>query len=428
MMEKKKKGMDIVTKMSIVGGLGLVCILILVGIIAFALKGKTPNKEADNNGDIRETQSNNQEDEEFIRSIALIKNVNTQSNKLTIFEIENDKEVVLNIDGAVDIKDEFGTLLAFAQLKMGDIIEIKYDNTSLRPETIRITNQIWERKNIQNLMYDKNNKSIQIGNDVYSFTDDLIVIYAGNKIDLDDLDSVDLVNIKGYKDKIWYIELEKTHGYITLKNHDKFIGGTIEIGKITKDVLDETKITVLIGVQNVIISKPGMTSFITQVIVEEGKEVIIDVGAALPTVGLVSFTINPKDAKLYINNKEYRDFSKPITLDFGSYDIKIVKDNYVTSERKLVVNEAFMTVEISMDKTARFMNVDKPEGVELYIDSNYIGIIPINTPINAGSHTITLRKEGFYSKMHSILIEDNGQDAYFSFPDLIAMPTELENE
>ncbi|TAH59744.1 MAG: PEGA domain-containing protein, partial [Gottschalkiaceae bacterium] len=158
------------------------------------------------------------------------------------------------------------------------------------------------------------------------------------------------------------------------------------------------------------------------------KEVVVDIGTALPTTGIVNFTINPKDAKLYINNKEYKDYSKPIILDFGSYDIKIVKDNYVTAERKLVVNEAFMTVEISMEKTAKFIHVDKPEGVELYIDANYIGIIPIHTPIDSGSHNITLRKEGYYSKMHSVLIEDNGQDAYFSFPDLIEMPSEVENE
>jgi hypothetical protein len=424
-MENKKKKMDIVTKMSIVGGLGLACILILVSIISFAIKDKAVNKNNNNKqNETIETEVESQEDAEYIRTLAMIKEVDTENNTLKVVDIDQGGSITLSIDGAVDIKDEYGTLLTLAQLDIGDIIETKYDKNTLRPENVQITGQTWERKNIQNLIYNKENKTIQVGNDIFKYTDDLVILYGGEPISFDKLDPVDQVSVKGYKDTIWNINLEKSHGTIKLKNHEKFVGGTIELGKATEEVKEDTEVKVLVGVQNIVIAKEGMTSFITQVIVEEGKEVLIDVGSALPTAGNVSFTVMPADVKLYINNKLYSDLSKPITLDFGTYDIRVEKENYVPYESQLVVNQAFMAVEINMNKNPMYIHVDQPAGCELYIDSNYIGIIPINTPIDEGPHSITIRKDGYYSKMHSIQVDDTGKDVYFTFPDLIAMPTE----
>lgn len=424
-MDNKKKKMDIVTKMSIVGALGLVCILILVSIISFAIKDKTPKKNNNNGNEAIETEVDTQdEDAEFVRAIAMVKEVNPGENTLDIIDIEQGSNVTLKIDGAVDIKDEYGTLLTLAQLDLGDIIETKYDKNTLRPESVQITGQTWERKNVQNLLYDQENKTIQVGNDIFKYTDDLVILYGGEPISYDKLDPVDQVSVKGYKDTIWTITLEKSHGTIKLKNHEKFIGGTIEFGKTTQEITEETEIKVLVGVQNIVIAKEGMTSYITQVIVEEGQEVVIDVGAVLPTAGNVSFTVIPSDVKLYIDNKLYSDLSKPIPLDFGTYTLRVEKENYVPYESQLVINEAFMTVEINMNKNPMYIHVDQPAGCELYIDSNYIGIIPVNAPIDPGPHSITIRKDGYYSKMHSIQVDDTGKDVYFTFPELIKMPTE----
>ncbi|PKM52596.1 MAG: hypothetical protein CVV02_00225 [Firmicutes bacterium HGW-Firmicutes-7] len=425
-MEKKRKNMDIVTKMAIVGGLGLVCILILVSIISYAIKDKAIKKDNNKPDKVVEKEVDDGKGPDYARSLALIKEVDTKNGELTILDIDKETELVLIVDGAVDIKDVYGTLLTFAQLKVGDIIESKYDSTSMRPETIQITGQTWVKKNIQDLIYNHENKTIQIGNDVYKYTDDLVTTFFGEFISIDKLDPVDMVTVKGYKDTIWSIVLEKSHGFIVLKNHEKFIGGTIEIGKKTNSIVKDTKVTVLMGVQNIIVSKEGMTPYITEVIVEEDKEVVIDIGSAQPTAGMVSFTITPGDVTLFINNVQYKDFSKPINLEFGTYTLRIEKGNYVPWESKLVVNQAFMPVEINMNKKPQYVKVNSPVGFSMYIDDNYIGVIPIEAPIDPGAHTVTIRKDGYYSKIHPIQIEDNGQDANFVFPELIPMPGQTD--
>lgn len=427
-MTKQKKGMDIVTKMSIVGGLGLVCILIVVGIIAFAIKDKGEDKVREKPvGNEVTKPAENTEAKDVLRTLAVIKENNLENQELSIVDIENGLYIKLKIDGAVDIKDEYGTLLTVAQLKMGDIIESKYDKNTMRAESVHITAQTWERKNIQKLVVDEENKTIQLANDLYKYTSDLVTTFNGEVLNLDQLDPVDTVTVKGYKDTVWTISLEKTHGFIVLMNHGKFIGGTIDIGKTTYDVTETTKITVPIGVHNVIVAKEGMSSFITQIMVEEKKEVEIDVGAALAEDGIVSFNILPSDVTLYINN-EKKDFSQPLALDFGSYSLRVEKENYMPWESTLVVNKAVMVVDINMNQQPTFIHVDNPVGSSLYIDGNYIGIVPIEAPISLGYHEITLKKEGYYSKGHPIQIDELGRDAYFTFPELIKMPDETPPE
>lgn len=428
----KNKNMDIITKMSIVGGLGLVCILIIVGIIAFAIRDRTPDQVADEDKQNEEQQEPDLEDNEdsgtYIRALALVKGVDIEKNELAVVNIEDDTSIILKMDGAVDIKDEFGSLLSLGQLKVGSIVEIKYDEGSLRPEEVHISAQTWERKNIQSIQINEEAKTIQLGNDVYQYTKDLVTLYGKKEIELEQLDPVDLVSVVGYKDKIWTITLEKGHGYIVLQNHNQFIGGSIEIGKTTQEIEEQTKVTVLVGVQNIIVSKEGMTPYNAQVIVEEGKEVIVDVGTAQPTTGAVSFNISPSGAVLYINDRAYSDYSSPISLNFGSYGIRVEKDSYVAHKGTLVVNKAVMTVDVNLEEKPTYMHVDGPTGASLYIDGTYIGIIPTQAPIDPGSHEVTIRKDGFYSKIHSIEIKNNGKDEYFSFPELIPMPEEDDNE
>ncbi len=412
--------MDIVTKMTIIGGLGLLCLLIIIGIVTMAIKDKA-SKGKPNTAGTEKTTEAVADEAGFIRALGLVRLANMPDGTLEIINIENNEAVELKLDGGIEIKDEYGSQLTLEQLKLGDIIETKYHKDSLRPEYVQITGQTWERKNIQNLQYNKENNTIQIGNDIFQYTEDMVCLYADEEYDFKLLDSVDLVSVKGYKDKVWMIELEKSHGVIKLKNHEAYIGGTIEVGKTIDEVKAVTQIKVLVGVQTVILNKDKMQPFTTEVIIEEGKEVVVDAGAALVTAGAVTFRLSPSNATLTVDGKVYKDHSAPITLDYGTHSVKADLKGYVTVEKQISVNKAQMTVDLKLNKTPMYIHVDQPAGAELYIDANYIGIIPVQSPIDAGNHNITLRKDGYYSKIHAIKVEDTGKDVYFTFPELVKM-------
>lgn len=422
-MKKCKKQLDIVSKMTLFGMLGVV--ISLVVMISIACSGGKEDKKNTVNTD----ETDVEETLEYDRMISVIKEVNTDTSKLLALDIEQEEVLTLNIDGAVDIKDVYGTIISLAQLNIGDMVEIKYEKNKMRPEYIHKTAKVWERKNIQNVSINEKAKTIQVANDIYTYTDDLVTVFNGSNFDVSQIDLVDEVTLRGYKDKVWTVILENGHGFITLKNHSSFIGGILEVGnRMNVDIQDVTSITVPVGVHEIIANKEDMIPYVAEVIVEENKEVVLDLNQSLPKKGLVNFDIKQEGVTLSINDKEYQDLSEPISLDYGIYTIRAKKNNYVTMEEKLVLDRAYVDYKVELEKEPIFIHIDSPQGVGVYIDGNYIGIIPVTAPMDVGNHTVTLRKEGYYSKMYPITIDDTIEDNYFTFPKLIEIEEPVEQE
>lgn len=423
MSKMKKKKMDIVTKMTIIGVAGLVCVTILILAMTFMNKSDKKKKLVDGDGNtIPGTEaSDSNKDIEYARALAVIKNVDINNNKLTVLNIENNDVVELAIDSAVDMKDEYDSLLTLSQFNIGDIIETKYDQTSKRPEFVHITAKIWERKSITGLNVDSDKNTITIGNDQYGYTEELVSLFNGDFMAIGDINPEDKVTIRGYQDKVWTVIMESGHGYITLKNHSYFVGGVLEIG-ISKmvDIEQVTSVVVPVGVHNVVVTKDDLT-YEAEVMVANGQEAVIDVSDASPRMGMVEFSVLQEDIMFSINGEVYSDFSEPISLEYGTYKIKVVKDQYVDWEKELVVNQPFTEFEINLEKKPLFLHVDSPVGVDIYINGNYIDVIPLSAPIDPGNYTVTLRKDGYYSKMYTVKVEDDGKDAYWTFKPLEKM-------
>ena len=59
-----------------------------------------------------------------------------------------------------------------------------------------------------------------------------------------------------------------------------------------------------------------------------------------------------------------------------------------------------------------------PEGAEVYLDGNYVGISPCSFKKVAGVHVLILRKSGFETKSVTIQLDDSDKDMSYSFADL----------
>ena len=73
------------------------------------------------------------------------------------------------------------------------------------------------------------------------------------------------------------------------------------------------------------------------------------------------------------------------------------------------------------------MYVDAPEGAEVYLDGNYVGIAPCNFKKNAGSHVITLRCTGYETRSYTVSVDDEDRDISYSFADLVKTTTASAN-
>ena len=66
------------------------------------------------------------------------------------------------------------------------------------------------------------------------------------------------------------------------------------------------------------------------------------------------------------------------------------------------------------------MYVESPAGVEVFVDGMYIGITPTSSiKPEAGSHVITLSKNGYVTRSYTISVPGDERDVTLSFSELI---------
>ncbi|MCR4763288.1 MAG: PEGA domain-containing protein [Lachnospiraceae bacterium] len=82
-------------------------------------------------------------------------------------------------------------------------------------------------------------------------------------------------------------------------------------------------------------------------------------------------------------------------------------------------------VDISGNETTRTtmpgfeIRVESPEGVEFYMDGNYMGVTPTSFVKVSGQHTVTLAREGYETKSYNIYIDDAQTNKTYAFPELV---------
>ena len=73
------------------------------------------------------------------------------------------------------------------------------------------------------------------------------------------------------------------------------------------------------------------------------------------------------------------------------------------------------------DGSTFYVSIDAPEGVEVYVDGNYVGLSPARCKKTAGSHVIILRKSGYQTRSYTIDLDDEKKDVAYSFSELIPL-------
>lgn len=69
--------------------------------------------------------------------------------------------------------------------------------------------------------------------------------------------------------------------------------------------------------------------------------------------------------------------------------------------------------------TSAKVYIDGPEGAEIYVDGNYVGIAPISfTKPESTGIVVTLRKTGYQTRSYTIQLEEDDSDVHYSFSEL----------
>jgi hypothetical protein len=404
-------------------------------------------------------------------------------NKTVQFQnITSSRRYTLEYNGTTAVYDKNDQALSMGQLPEGSVVTVRFYMPTKTIAYVKENPNCVNYENVTNYSMNLNKGTISVGSNAYSISGSVVVLSDGQETDMMALNQVDAISMWGYKNMIYSISVEKGHGYLRLTNEDYFVDGWLEVEnsticKITKDML----VIVPEGTYKVTVSNKG-TVATQEITFNRNEEMAWDLGdveIAQVQTGNIIFTLNPLNAKVVIDGKEV-NAANTVTLDYGLHRMQISADGYDTVSQYIKVAEPSANISVELEKTEEESStqsstqsatdtlsgslttqddddkeeeessvqpesesiaesttesvaevaqattdykvyIDAPEGVEAYLDGNYIGITPTSFEKVAGSYVISLRKTGYQTRSYTLQIDNEEKDLNYTFTDLIAL-------
>lgn len=368
---------------------------------------------------------------------AVVVKRDAKESTVTLLNLDLGRNYTLSVEGTSNLYDKFGEPMSLEQIRLGDIVDVTFLRSKKRVNTMQISPLSWEYADASRYEIDLGRGEVTIGEDVYKLTDDTIYLSEEMRIEAMELNPVDVLTFKGIGSSIYSIEVERGHGYLRLKNEEKFVGGDMEIGQIiARRIEEDMLLTVPEGRYEIRLRKRGGGGT-KEVTIRRGEETTLDIGdLEVPEIeyGTIVFTLEPSGAKLYIDG-EKADPSAPVSLEYGIHQVMVRANGYQTITTYIKVAQPSGGLNFTLDavdadkendeqeekeKLAQYkVFVDAPEFAEVYLDGNYVGIAPTSFVKSEGSHIITLRRSGCQTRSYTISVDGEYKDITYSFAELL---------
>lgn len=381
----------------------------------------------------------------------VITNVDLDLQQITIREIDCDVDTILSYDATAAITDKYGEEITGGELQQGQIMDVTYGTDDAFVISMNVPKDVWEYQEVDKFSFNGDENAMSVAGRKYQYTDRTYFSTLDSKIQMMELSSQDVITVRGIGITVYSVTRTLGHGYIRLTNYSDFVGGMINIGNgIILPLAENMLITVGEGSYRVTLNK-GTAIAVKNVIVNDGDEISLDFSeyeTEAKNIGNIIFNIEPHGADLYINDTSV-DYSNPVSLNYGEYNIRVEMTGYTTytgvldvenAERTVNIDLIDMDASVSVDETAtpspsdsgdddetttkkidsnHTITVSAPEGAEVYLDNVYKGLVPCTFTKVIGSQTITLSKSGYVTKSYSVDILDDDKNVKLSFSELI---------
>lgn len=409
---------------------------------------------------------------------AVVVSSDLDNKSVTFMNMNTGKQYTLYYDGTTYIEDKYGSPMTISQIRAGDVVDVNFLKGKRQIASMQLSPAAWVYDNVVNYDLGGMNKTASIGSTTYSLPDDVVVLSEGKRVEVMDIVMQDVVSVQGIDHKIYSINVEKGHGYLRLRNDQPLIGGWIEVGNtVIREITEDMLLVVPEGEYEVFLSNNG-ASCTKSVIIERDKEVVLDVGdLEIPEdkTGRILISVTPENAKVTIDHKEV-DISRAIELPYGIHQIHLEASGYDSLTKYIQVGSEYAKISFTLEEqkeddsnyptisqndieeeepdvltdkdkpksdnsissntlpsvssntlstsNGNKVYIDSPKGVEVYLDSVYMGVSPVRFKKETGRHTITLRKSGYKTKSYTIYLYNDKEDITYSFTDLEKVETD----
>lgn len=379
---------------------------------------------------------------------AVLVDKDTNDGTVTLLNLNRGREYTLSYDGTTKFSDKYGESISLKQLTVGDIVDVTFLKDNKHLTSMMLSPQAWQNEGVARYELNHVRGEVTIGENNFKLTDNTRYLSDGQAIEAMDINASDVLSFQGIDNQVLSVSVDKGHGYLRLVNDENFVGGWIEIGQsIIQRITEDMLLVLPEGSYQVNISHRGGGG-VREVIINRGEETSLDIGdMEVPEAqtGIVLFSLSPSDAILYIDGAE-TDASGPVTLEYGIHQLIVKAEGYKSVTQYIRVGQASAGVNVVLESatsgqdeeeeeedvtdvssTYYKVHIDSPEDAEVYVNGNYIGMVPCSFRKSAGAHVVTLRREGYKTRSYTIQVDSEEKDISFSFAELVKTDTDVSD-
>lgn len=386
----------------------------LMGVIVFGIVGvltystissyigiPTPDFTQDNTQNLNTTNNNqnglvldSNTDKEFL---GVIKDINYEIGLFTFVDVSTNKIYTLKSKPSSVFRDKYSNMLTLQEVKTGVVVEFSFDEDN-KINYITETDEGFTIEDVTNTIIDTKLKSLKINDRIFNISDKAVVLKNNEQIDLSDISTLDTLDLKGYDNSIYFIQVKKGNGVLKLENKPDLNNAFIEIDRdIFKSLNEVTTISLSEGKHKVVIRSDDTVSFVQEVDILSGQETVLDLSKIQAKSGTLIIKSQITDYTLYVNGN-LETSREPLKLDYGVYVIRAEKEGYNPFETQVSINSPQQTIAINLEKIEKLgkMTISStPDNAQVFVDNTLVGYTPLTYKLAHGVHTVTLKKEGY---------------------------------
>lgn len=419
-----------------------------------------------------------------VSMFAIVSNLDDINEKITLKSVGYDSEITLRYNGGADVVDKYGDVLSMNQVPLGSIVDIIYDDNRDKLLSLKLSDseKVAKLEGVSGAIVDNIKKTVRIDGITYEMSKNVSAFSDNNEIEVDEICSEDQISVWIYDNVICSMYVELGHGYVKLEDYASYLGGMVEIGyDVIVPVTENMLLTVREGEYTLRIAKgDDVGTKKVEVIKNQETELsLADIAIEPKQMGSILFKVTPADAAVYIDGKRVNT-EGAVEMAYGKHKIYITAEGYDSYSASFNVNFAYLIKEYTLnkqgsksestqsasgssqnkttgsttgtttateskkttesttattekdsesseqDKTKNKVTVSAPVGASVYLDGEYLGIVPISFTKLTGSHIITFSMAGYLSKSYTVNFTNDGKDTTLKYNDLDSIASLIE--
>ncbi len=392
----------------------VVCIIVFAVVFIFAFNSnsngqKKPAVVTEKPIETKTTDINNISNaNDYVISTGVIENI-AKSGSIQLQDVYSGDTVNFKYVSTTKLLDQYGKPMVIEEFKNGFVVDYKHKPDETNLTELSISKDQFKETKITGAKNDPIEKTLLAKNKLYYYNDNTIVNFDRGTYKASDISEVDVFDISGFDNKIFIIDVIKGHGTVKFTQNSTIINGIVEVDTTDTYKMEElSTINLAEGAHKIVVKGDNIDPYIHDIVVEANKVIEVSLDLVQQKQGRFVPSISPEGSTLIIDG-EVVDTTNNIFLDYGPHTFTVSKDGYNSFQTTATINSQDTRMSIVLEPKVmqgRLSIETDPVGANIYIDNVHVGVSPITTPVEYGTHNIQIKMDGYIEITYSIEATD----------------------